>query len=199
LQFGSDDEKGDFQIDARGSSALVERDLNAQAVLQMGDQVLNPIFGLDPKKWAEESLKAQRLDPKKFQYDDDKWQEIVEKMLEPPPDTALEVAQIRAEATIQVKDMDNQMKQALETMSEEHYQADREMVVALEALTREMDQIQLTSTEGTELNKLKTTLAETVMTLNTQIKLAHSGTAPEVATPVVEPVGRAPDGQAFQK
>jgi hypothetical protein len=63
--------KGEFTIDVRGSSALVERDQQAQALIQMGNLVLNPAFGVDPSKYFAEWCKSQHLDPEKFQYTDE--------------------------------------------------------------------------------------------------------------------------------
>lgn len=64
MLYGEEDEKGDFVIDARGSTALVERDIQQQALLSMGQLVTNPAFGADPKAWFREMLKAQKIDPK---------------------------------------------------------------------------------------------------------------------------------------
>jgi hypothetical protein len=84
LQYGEDDsEKGDFQIQARGSSALVERDVQNQNILQMANIVGNPIFGIDPKKWGREYLMSQRLDPNNFEFDDEEWEGIVKQMAQP--------------------------------------------------------------------------------------------------------------------
>ena len=71
LKFGEDDEKGEFVIDARGSSALVERDIHAQELLTLGEFALNPAFNIDPEKWMSEFLKSKRLEPRRFEYDDD--------------------------------------------------------------------------------------------------------------------------------
>ena len=62
------DEKGEFQIDAHGSIALVERAIQDQSITQMGNMAANPIYGIDPKKWAALFLKSKRLDPGQVQY-----------------------------------------------------------------------------------------------------------------------------------
>src|SRR3972149_2008878 len=90
-------------VDARGSSVLVERDIQNQQILQMSAIVANPIFGLDPKKWAAEFLKSQRLDPKKFEYDDEKWRQLVEQLSQRPQDRRLEVAQLNNETKERIK------------------------------------------------------------------------------------------------
>lgn len=69
----SDDEsiKGDFQIDVRASSALVERDAQQQFLMTLLNVAANPVYELDPAKLAAELCKGQRLDPKNFQLSED--------------------------------------------------------------------------------------------------------------------------------
>lgn len=69
----SDDEsiKGDFQIDVRASSALVERDAQQQFLMTLLQASANPVYELDPAKLAAELCKGQRLDPTNFQYTDE--------------------------------------------------------------------------------------------------------------------------------
>lgn len=69
----SDDEsiKGDFQIDVRASSALVERDAQQQFLMTLLQVSANPVYELDPAKLAAELCKGQRLDPTNFQYTDE--------------------------------------------------------------------------------------------------------------------------------
>jgi hypothetical protein len=65
----SDDEsiKGDFQIEVRASSALVERDAQQQFLMTLLNVAANPIYELDPAKLAAELCRGQRLDPTNFQ------------------------------------------------------------------------------------------------------------------------------------
>jgi len=69
----SDDEsiKGDFQIDVRASSALVERDAQQQFLMTLLQVAANPVYELDPAKLAAELCKGQRLDPANFQLSDE--------------------------------------------------------------------------------------------------------------------------------
>jgi hypothetical protein len=63
------EEKGEFQIDAHGSAALVERAIQDQTIGQMANMAApGNGFGLDPKKWAVEYLKSKKLRPEAFQY-----------------------------------------------------------------------------------------------------------------------------------
>lgn len=67
-----EDIKGDFQIDVRASSALVERDAQQHFLQTLLAASVNPAYELDPAKLATELLKGQRYDPKRVQYDPEK-------------------------------------------------------------------------------------------------------------------------------
>lgn len=69
----SEDEaiKGDFQVDVRASSALVERDAQQQFLMSLLQVAANPVYELDPAKLAAELCKGQRLDPKNFQLSEE--------------------------------------------------------------------------------------------------------------------------------
>lgn len=62
------DIKGDFQVDVRASSALVERDSQQQFLLQMAGLAKNPEYGIDPAKMFAEMCRGQRFDPKRVQF-----------------------------------------------------------------------------------------------------------------------------------
>jgi len=65
--FGDESMKGDFKIDARGSTALIDREIQRQVILGMGSMVVNPAFGIDPLLWAKEFLKLNKIDPKSME------------------------------------------------------------------------------------------------------------------------------------
>lgn len=67
-----EDIKGDFQVDVRASSALVERDAQQHFLMSLLQASANPAYELDPAKLATELLKGQRYDPKRVQYDPEK-------------------------------------------------------------------------------------------------------------------------------
>ena len=99
LLYGPDDAKGDFTIDARGSSALVERDGQAQQIVQMLGMSLNPAYGLDPALVMQDFLKVMRFDPKNLLLSDEKKQEMDSQP--PPEDPRIAAAKIAAAAGIQ--------------------------------------------------------------------------------------------------
>ncbi len=66
MQYNDDDSiKGDFQIDVRASSALLERNTQQSFLMQMLAISKDPTYGLDPARLMRELLKGQRLDPER--------------------------------------------------------------------------------------------------------------------------------------
>lgn len=222
-----DDEKGAFTIDARGSSALVERDIQNHAAMQILQFSVNPAFGINPKKAAEEALKAQRLDPKRFQFTDEELAKMQQNA--PPPAPAVQAAQIRAQADMQKtqlvlaqKDKEAQLD-ANVSMQKVKLDVDRDTVYVNAQSQRDQTQAQLNMEElrlkrelammdyankhQLSLEQVKAKLAETAMKINAQKELSmanlsvdvhkHHNPSPQVLTPPTEPAGRAPDGQAF--
>lgn len=194
LMYGEDSMKGDFQIDARGSSALVQRDIENQAIAEMVKMVGNPIFGIDPKKWAAEWLKAKHLDPKRFEFDDDKWQQIVANMAKGASDPRLAVAQLRAETETKLMQME-QGWQAAENSR------DREQDMLIAMLDAKLAEAGLTSDQQKVLSEIKERIGTTILKLRAQreMQIAEHGQqrVVEVLKPPVEPRGRARPGKAF--
>jgi hypothetical protein len=90
-----DDEKGEYQIEAHGSSALVERAIQDQTIAQMGNMVLNPNYGLDPKRWAKMMLRSKRIHPQDLAYSE---KELENMASQPQPKAPqIEVATINAQ------------------------------------------------------------------------------------------------------
>lgn len=188
LQYGEDDEKGEFVIDARGSTYLVEQDIYKQELAQYLQAALNPAFGMSPEKVMRANLRANKRNPDEFMLTDEEKAKAQQQQPE-APDPAIEVAKMRAESE----------KAALEAKAQE---ADRERAHEREMknLDVQISMMKLSESRGIALDKIKADLAGTSMKLKTQKELAaSSGRGPQVMKPPVEPPKRAPNGQAFQK
>lgn len=191
LLHGDDDSmKGDFTIDARGSSALVERDMQAQVLGQMLMSSLNPAFGLDPEMVMADFLKAQRFDADKLKLSDEKKQQMQQNMQ--PQDPRIQVAQFNAQARGQ---------ELAAELAHEAQQKDMDRALAQweKNIDAQIAAAQLQGDQAINTDELKVALAKEAMKLKTQMRLAMSNRpAPQVATPAVEPQGRAQPGMAFQ-
>lgn len=225
LQYGKDEsEKGDFIIDARGSSALVERDLKNQELAQMAQITLDPRFGLDPKKYMDEYLKSRRFDTHRFKFDDEKWEEMLgnwEGMMEaasqPPDDSKLQIAQMQFElGQLKIQSTENisamkyevdgafkhadlELKSADMQTTVSENDKDRQLKLLIAQLGAQVDGMSSEMSSAGVSDKLRASLAETVMKLKSAEKLAKSGaTADKMPRPSVEPPGKAKKGESYQ-
>ena len=188
LLFGKDDSaKGDFTVDARGSSALVERDLQNQEMVGIVQLSLQPAYGLDPEMVMREFLKSRRFDPKALELSEERKRELAQR--QPPEDPRVTVAKM----TLQAK--------------EKSESADRELQEVLKGIDARLAMAELTSEERRHLETQRVALARVTMQLKTQADLAvggamvdvhkHRNPSPQVAPAAAEPPQRAPAGQAF--
>jgi hypothetical protein len=212
------EEKGEFQIDAHGSAALVERAIQDQSIAQMGNMAANPIYGIDPKKWAKLFLKSKRLSPEQVQYTE----EEQAKMAAAPPPEAPQVtaAKIAADAQIklgvmkqtadqQTMQAENQIAAAAHVLEVGKAQVDQTQVhgeLTVKAHQLQMEHDQALMQAKAELDQLKAELAKTAMELQTERDLNAINNAHEMRkhvtpqpTPPVQVPGRARNGQAFSQ
>ena len=212
LQHGDESQKGDFSIDARGSTALVERDMQTQHIPEIVKISPNPIYGIDPKKAFSQYLKALRFNVKDWEYDDEEWKKIVTSLQQKPADPRIQVEQIRAQAADQRLTKEQQFEA-------QQKQADRQIEVLVQSI---LEHIQAMKTQGAqEINfeQLKAELAQTAMKLRTEdtlnarnavvdvhkhrvdkaVDLHKHHNPPPVMQPPVQAPGRAANGRAFEQ
>lgn len=212
------EEKGDFNINAHGSSALVERAIQDQVIQQLVEPSLNPAFELSPARVMEEYLKSKRIDYRSLKLTDEEKAEMAKR--QQPLAPAVQAAQIRAQAQLKAAQMSQQTDamrikrdtdrdtiyvQAETQRTQNEFQSRREEL----AVRREIAIMDYANRNKQTLDVVKGKLADTVMKLRTQKELAlgaatvdlhkhRNPTPPQVASPAVEPPGRAPAGEAFQ-
>ena len=188
MQYGEDEEeKGLFVVDARGSSVLVERDIQNQGMLKLLEASGNPNYGADPRKAFAEACRAMKIDPKQLQYSDDEWKKIQDNAAKQPADPSVQVAQINAGKALQLEEM---------RLGFEAQQAD---------LDRQLASAELSSEERRDLEKQKVLLASLSLKLRVTQDMAmadhrmdlYKHNTPPPATPPIEPPGRAQPGKSF--
>ena len=107
-----DDEKGSFKMNCHGSSALVERSIQEQTMVQINQLSVNPAYDLDPSKAMVEWLRSKRLDPRKFRLTD---AQIAAKNAAPStPPIQLQVAQLKAQSDQTIAQAKTQSDQAIQ-------------------------------------------------------------------------------------
>lgn len=228
LLYGKDpDAKREFVIDARGSSALFERDAQNMAVAAVGALLNDPDFEIDKRRWIAEYFKSNKLDPKRFQFTEaEAKQNAQERAKQPQPqDPKIAAATINANANLKQAQMDAQATEAELTQKQQLAQqtlaAEQQAAAALREHEREMKSMdyqikimEYAQQRGIGLDEAKVQLTKTAMELRTQKELSRPApalqppgrqgkrpikAAPQVAPAAVEPPGKAPPGQAFQK
>lgn len=195
LQYGKDDEKGDYQIDARGSSALVERDIQNQELAGIVKMSLDMRFGMDPKKAGEEYLKSRHFDPKRFEFEDDEWEKILKAMSQGPQDQGLQIAQLKVQSAERLADFWAKFEQQAEDIRQQFQAREGEKDRELAAWLTQLEQA---GTQTVSLNDIKSALAQTVIKVKAQKELSMMDSARQALKPPTEPAGRAKKGRAYQ-
>ena len=206
LLYGPEEAKGEFTLDARGSSALMERDSQNQAIAQLTQMSLNPAFKLDPELAMQENLKGLRLDAKKFELSEEKQRAM--EMQQPPPDPKIEVAKM----TTQARSQDLQASLQAEA---ERVQKEIEFKQWAKTQDIQVSENMLNAQQKADFDKHKVEMAQTSIKLNTQIALSQQDMkhdrdskvgqhtmdyhlSKQAMTPPTEPAGRAQNGSSFQ-
>ena len=160
--------KGDFTIDARGSSALLVRDIQNQAFLNLLAAGANPIYGvyLDTQKLFEKALQAQHIDPAEVFKSEEEIEKIKEQQQQPQAqqaDPRIEAAKIRAESDKVRVEAQNQGDmaelQTREKLAQINYQQRMEEL----AMQREIEMLKMANVQNLTLEQIKAKLADTAM------------------------------------
>ena len=210
-------EKGDDEIQAYGSTALVERALQDQFILTVAQMVMaNPVaFGADAKRIFKQILKSRGLDPAEFSMTADELANV------PPPQPPPQVlaAQIREQGATQreqaklaLEAQRDQADQALEReLAQLEAEIEQQKVLALQEATRATSEIKLKELDlkkqifvaryandrQLSLENAKAQLAITAMKVKLQRELSLLKAGGEILNPPAEPPGKAKEGQSF--
>lgn len=169
MMYNEDEEiKGDFSIDARGSSALLIRDIQNQAFLNLLAAGANPVYGvyLDTQKLFEKALQAQHIDPKDVFKSEDELEKIKEQQKNPqeaPPDPAMAVAQLRGQIEMEKAKAQNAGDMAELQVRQAIAQQEGEIRMAEMQLTREIEMLKMANNQNLTLEQIKAKLADTAM------------------------------------
>jgi hypothetical protein len=154
--------KGDFDVVALGSSALVIRDIQNQSLTNMLALASNPTFAplINAKKLYERVLKTQHLDPVDIMNTDDEIRQALEAaQANQQPDPRVQAAQARAKA-------DEDRTQAQVEMNREVLSSKRDVAMAdLQfrrenlQIEREIEMLKLSQKENISLEQIRASLA----------------------------------------
>jgi len=171
MMYNEDEEiKGDFSVDARGSSALLIRDIQNQAFLNLLAAATNPVFGMfiDPQKLFEKALQAQHIDPAEIFKSEEEIEKIKEQQAQmaaqgPGPDPRIEAAQIRAQTDMQKVQAQNQGDMAELQVRLAIKQADIAARREEMELQREIEMLKMANVQNLSLEQIKAKLADTAI------------------------------------
>lgn len=167
---GNEDAKGDFQIDARGSTYLVDREIQAQNINMLFPQLMQHP-DIHPGRLAEEVLQANRMNIKRLFLTD---AEKAERAKQPPPVApAVEAAKIRAASAEKIAEGRLEIDAGKLQSDFERGLADLELRGNISA------------------DNIRAMLAAKVMDLTGKTSMNDG--------PPAETPGRAPDGEAFSR
>ena len=169
MLYSEDEEiKGDFTINARGSSALLIRDIQNQSFLNLLAAGANPVYGvyLDTEKLFKKALQAQHIDPAEVFKSEEEIERIKEMQKNPQqqqPDPRIMAAQIRAQSDMQKVQAQNQGDMAeLQTrlaIKQADIAARREEL----AMQREIEMLKMANAQNLTLEQIKAKLADTAI------------------------------------
>jgi hypothetical protein len=102
--------KGDYEVDARGSTALIERDIQNQALLNLANVTNNPRYAphLKERNEIKAILKAFRMDPEDLMKTEEEVQREAEAAAQNPPQ---DPKVLSAQMDMQMKQMDLEDKE----------------------------------------------------------------------------------------
>lgn len=103
------EEKGDWNINAQGSAALIERFIQNTTIANILQASLNPAYGADAYDTYSQYLRSQRLVPADFQMPRDQFDKAAAAQ-QPPPSPSVQVAQIRTDAMLKIAEGHDQVK-----------------------------------------------------------------------------------------
>ncbi|MBV8658200.1 MAG: hypothetical protein JO142_10295, partial [Burkholderiales bacterium] len=162
MQYSDDEEiKGDFTIEARGSSALVIRDIQNQAMVNLLNTAGNPVFApmIDTRALFEKALQAQHIDPADIMLTPEQVQANAQAHA-PQPDPRVQAAMINAQARMKEAGLEAQAKQSQVEARAQAEVEDRQLRVQELMLQRDIEILKTSSAERISINEIKAQLAE---------------------------------------
>jgi hypothetical protein len=196
------DIKGEFNVDVRGTSVLFERDRQSQTIMQLFASKQDPDVAMliDWEKATRRMLIGMGIGDVMKTDEDYAAAKQQQAQQQAPSDPRIAAAQIRVEGDMQKAQLVQQSDMAEIRAKAEDAEIERQHDRAMKEMEMNMKMMELSQAQGIGLDKIKSELARDGMKLKAQLYLADKhGKAEQVAEPPTEPVGRAPEGQAYQK
>jgi len=202
MQYNEDDSiKGDYKVDPRGTSVLLEREQEWQSIKEILEVRADPELSsmIDWKKAIKKFFTARKIDAM-LPDDKIKENEDARKKQPTPMDPALEAVKLRVEGELEKTKLTQESDMAELQFKAEQAELDRQQEIQLKIMDREIKMMELSQTSGIALDKIKAELTIVAQKLNTQVSMAKDKSlkpSPQLTEPIVEPAPKAPSGYAF--
>lgn len=186
MQYNEDESiKGDFEVDARGSTALMVRDQQKQSIVNLMQMARTPEFGpyIDKEKLFRKALETEHFTPTDIMASDAEIaaaKEEAKKAASVPP-LPIAVAQIRAKAEVDKVKIDTDSEVVNEKLRQEAAQRDRDHDLEMTRLQRDLKILELSAKTGMNLDTIKAKLADTVIKTNAQHAAAERSAAAQAS------------------
>lgn len=174
LYSDKDEVKGDFNIDARGSSALIIRDIQNQAFTNLLAIATNPVFSpmIDPRVLFEKALQAQHIDPKDIMLSEEEIKAKQSQQQQAPPDPRVQAAQINAQARVaQAQAVQQGVTAQVQSRNQAEVE-DRQLRLQELQIRREVEMLKLAAQERITIQEVKAQLAQAAINDRTKKELA---------------------------
>lgn len=195
------DIKGDYNVDARGTSVLLARDQQARTLVQLmglrGDPKIDN--EIDWGKAARELFTSLRLNVLKSDIDK-KRDEEARKGQPQQQDPKIQSATIRVQGEMQKAQLVQQSDMAEIQFKAQEAEKQRQFDAQMKQMDLQMKQMEFAQASGMKLSEIKADLAKEASKQNLMRELEDKkATTAELTKPPIEPVGRAKEGMAFQQ
>lgn len=174
----NDEIKGDYQVDARGSSVLLVRDQQIQSLLQFGQFQGSSVAPMVHwHKWLREILKAQNLNAFDIMKSDSEIELILKQPPAPNPEqvkaqTQVEVANIKATAQLQTAQAKEQGELAFANSQAQMARDNAIMRLKELEMKRDLEILKYANEQKVSLETVKADLAKTAMIEDTKRQVA---------------------------
>lgn len=171
MQYAEDEKvKGDFEVDARGSTAMLIRDQQKQSLMNLANLARTPEFGplIDKEKLFAKMLEADQFTPSDVMASEAEIaaaKEAAKKAASIPP-LPIQIAQVKANAEIEKVKIDTASEATNEKLRQENAARDRQHDIELAQLKKELLILQISAEQNLSIQQIKADLAKVVITAN---------------------------------
>jgi len=205
------DIKGDFCVEVKGATVLLEKDQHAQILLQLlGSQAPQILTYVHPERATKKLFDALKLADVMKTDTELAEEKKAQAQQQQPGDPRIEAANIKVQGDmqkaqlVQQSDMAEIQAKADAGLQDRQLRAadaerDREHQRAMKEIDYNIKMMELSQSQNIALADIKSTLARDGAKLKAQVYMAGPDKkGPQIATPIVEPEGRAGEGKAYQ-